>query len=301
MLNVGMIVGGTFRLLRDRIGSALVWGLVYSLLGLALGYFMLSTMAPMQALGPRPDPNQAFAAAGSMFGKLILVELAFFCVFAVLLTAAQRAVLRPQDSAFASLRFGADELRIIGLGFFLGILFFVGYLVASLILGILFIAVGVGTGSPNAMIPFAIVGGLVVICLALFFWIKVSLAFPLTLMRRRFVLAEAWTLSRGHFWTLLGSYLLLSLIMLAFVVLASLAMNGTYWSQVIGGGMSSPGAREAARAQMEGQYALGLPLVLNVVVGTIIGGVSIAFTGGSAAIAARALASDQQGMADTFA
>jgi hypothetical protein len=298
MLDVGTIIGGTFRLLRERLGSVLVWGMIYSLFAFAVGYFTVTSITPVQAMGPHPDPNQALTAMGGFFGKLVLMEFLFLCVYAVLITAAQRAVLRPEESAFASIRFGGDEVRIIGLTLFLGFLFMIGYLVASVILGIVFVAVGFGAGAPTAMIPIAIVGGLIILCLFLFFWVRVSLAFPLTLLRRRFVLAEAWRLSRGHFWTLLGAYVVLVLIVIAFAVLASLVLQGSYWSQVMRGGL--PGAQQAARAQMAAQYAPGLPMILNLVVGTITGAITIAFTGGSTAIAARALANDHQEMAETF-
>ena len=301
MLNVGMIINGGFRLLRERVGSVLAWGAIYSLIGYAMGYFMMTAMAPMQTMGPRPDPSRAFAAMGSFFGTFVLIELLFFCVYAVLLTAAQRAVLRPEESALASIRFGGDELRMIGLAIFIGFLFLIGYIVASVILGMIFVAVGVAAGAPGAMIPIVIVGAVVILCLFLFFWVKVSLAFPLTLMRGRFVFAEAWRISRGHFWTLLGGYVVLTLIVIVFAVLASLVLQGSYWSQLMGGGLTGPAAQQAARAQMEAQYTLGLPMVLNLVVATILGGVTIAFTGGATATAARALANDQREVADTFA
>jgi hypothetical protein len=301
MLNVGMVIGGGFRLLRGRLGSVLVWGAIYALVGYAMGYFMMMAMAPMQTMGARPDPNRALAAMGSFFGTFVLIQLVFLFVYAVLLTAAQRAVLRPEESALASIRFGGDELRMIGLAIFLGFLFLIGYIVATVILGMVFVAVGMAAGAPAAMIPVAIVGIVIVLCVILFFWVKVSLAFPLTLMRRRFVLGEAWRLSRGHFWALLGGYLVLSLIVIVFAVLASLVLNGSYWSQLMSGGFAGPGGQQAARAQMEAQYVLGLPMVLNLVVGAILGGVTIAFTGGSTATAARALANDQQEVAATFA
>src|SRR3954451_5367955 len=123
MLDVGMIIGGTFRLLRERLGSVLVWGMIYSLFAFAVGYFTVTSMTPVQAMGPHPDPNQALTTMGGFFGKLVLIEFLFLCVYAILITAAQRAVLRPEESAFASIRFGGDEVRIIGLTLFLGFLF----------------------------------------------------------------------------------------------------------------------------------------------------------------------------------
>jgi hypothetical protein len=230
---------------------------------------------------------------------MVLLYLGFFCLYTVLLTAAQRAVLRPDEGGLASIRFGGDELRMIGLAVFLGFLFFIGYFVAAMILAL--VAAGAGAASGGAMAPVAIIGALLILALILFFWVRVSLAFPLTLMRGRFVLGEAWTLSRGHFWTLLGGYAVLILIVLALAIVSSLVLQAGYWSQLIGGGLTGPGAQQAAQAQMEAQYALGLPMILSLVVGIVIGGLSIAFTGASTAIAARALATDQQGMAETFA
>jgi hypothetical protein len=294
-----MIIGGGVRLVRERLGSVLVWGLVYSLAAFAFGYFMMSSMLPMEALGDRPNPGQAFATMGSFFGKMILLELAFLCLYAILLTAAQRAVLRPDEGGLAFIRIGGDELRMIGLALFLGFLFMIGYFIAAAILGVIMVAVGMASGAPGAMAPAAIIGVLIILCLLLFFWVRVSLAFPLTLMRRRFVLGEAWSLSRGHFWTLLGGYIVLILIVLGLAIIASFALQGSYWSQLMSG--LTPEAQRAARAQMETQYSLGLPMLLTLAVGVVIGGLTIAFTGGALATAARALANDHEGMAQTFA
>jgi hypothetical protein len=298
MLSVGMIVGGAFRLIRERPGSVLMWGAVYSLAAFAIGYFMVSSMAPMMAMGERSDPNVALTAMRGFFARMLLVYLVFFFVYTILMTAAQRAVLRPGESDFASIRLGGDELRMIGLALFLGFLFMIGYLVAFMILGV--VAVAVGSGNPVAAMPVMIIGGLVILCLLLFFWVRVSLAFPLTLMRRRFVLGEAWQLSRGHFWTLLGGYAVLTVILIAVALVASLVLQGSYWSQLMGGGLTGPGAQRAAQAQMEAQYALGLPMILSLLLGTVMGGLTFAFTGGGTATAARALAVDHEGIAETF-
>jgi hypothetical protein len=300
MLNVGMIIGGGVRLVRERLGSVLVWGAVYSVGAFALGYFMMSSMMPMEALGDRTDPSRALASIGAFFGEMVLLELAFLCLYAILLTAAQRAVLRPDEGGLAFIRFGGDELRMIGLALFLGFLFLIGYFIAAAILGLIMVAVGMASGAPGAMAPAAIIGVLIIFCLVMFFWVRVSLAFPLTLMRRRFVLGEAWRLSRGHFWTLFGGYVVLILIVLGLAIIASFALQGSYWSQLMSG-LTAPEAQRAARAQMETQYRLGLPMLLALVVGIVLGGLTIAFTGGALATAARALADDHEGVAQTFA
>jgi hypothetical protein len=255
----------------------------------------------MMAMGERPDPNVALAAMGGFFVRMLLFYLVFFFVYTILMTAAQRAVLRPEESAFASIRFGGDELRMIGLAFFLGFLFMVGYFVAAAILGIVAVASGAAAGGAAPIGPVMIIGVVLILCLVLFFWVRVSLAFPLTLMRRRFVLGEAWQLSRGHFWTLLGGYAVLTIILIVVALVASIALQGSYWSQLMGGGLTGPGAQRAAQAQMQAQYTLGLPMILSLGLGTLMGGLTFAFTGGGTATAARALVDDQQEIADTFA
>jgi hypothetical protein len=300
MLSVGMIIGGAFRLIRERPGSVLVWCIFYSLTAFAVGYFMTAWMAPMNSLGARPDPSVALATAGSFLARMVLLELLFFCIYAILLTAAQRAVLRPEEGSFASLRLGGDELRIIGLALFLGILFMVGYIVAAAILGILAVALGFAAGGPGAMLPMMAVGIVVILCLILFFWVRVSLAFPLTLMRGRFVLAEAWRLSRGRFWIMLGGYIVLMLIIFAIAIVGSLVLQGGYWSRLMSSGLTGPNAQQAVNAQMAAQYTPGLPMIMTLVLGVVLGSLAIAFTGGAIATAARALVSDHQEVAETF-
>lgn len=301
MLSVGMIIGGAFRLIRERPLSVLVWGVIYSLGAFAIGYFIFVSTVPMDALGASPDPNRAMAAMASAFGTLMLSELVYFILYMILLTAAQRAVLRPEESGFASIRFGGDELRMVGLGIFIGFLFLIAYFIAAAILGILAVALGAASGGTGAMVPTMIVGFLIILGVLLFFWVRLSLAFPLTLMRRRFVFAEAWRVSRGHFWTLFGGYIVLILIIVAIAIVGSLVLQAGYWSQLMGGGLTGPAAQQAARAQMAAQYQPGLPMLMTLALGVVMGGLMIAFTGGSTATAARALASDHEGVAETFA
>lgn len=307
MLSIGAIVGDAFALIRERLGSVLAWGLLYSLGAFALGYFMMSMTASIMAIDENADPSLALSAFGSFFGRLMLVCLAFLCLYNVLLTAAQRAVLRPEEGGFAYLRLGADELRQIGLSIIIGILFVAAYMIALFLLGIVAAVVGLGAGmgAPgDASVAGAgfglltILGLLVIFGLMMFLWVRVSLAFPLTLLRRRIVLGEAWRLSRGHFWTLLGAYLVLMLIVFGASLAMSLLLQGGYWSHLMNGGATDP---VAMRMQFEAQYSFGPTMIFGLLFGVVIGGVTIALTGGGLASAARALAGDHQAIAETFA
>ena len=296
MLSVGTIVGGAFGLLRDRLGSVLVWGLLYGLMAFAMGYFMMSAMAPMMAMEENADPTLAMGAIAGLFGQLMLVYLAFFVLYTVLLTAAQRAVLRPEESGFAYLRFGADELRQIGLWIVIGLLFSVVYFIS---IAVLFIVAGAGAagGGTAGLGIAAIIGIIAIFCLMLFLWVRVSLAFPLTLLRERVVLGEAWRLSRGHFWTLFGGYFILGVAIVAIAIVISLVVQGDFWADMITGGPIDP---EEYRARMADQYAFGTTTLLSLLFGALYGGAVIALTGGAIASAAKALDADHEGMARTF-
>src|SRR4051794_30725477 len=98
MLSIATVIGGGFRLVRERPGSVLAGGLIYALGAFAFGYLIMLTRPPVEAMGSRANPGQALAAMGSMFGIFLLLEIAFFLLYTILLTAAQRAVLRPEES-----------------------------------------------------------------------------------------------------------------------------------------------------------------------------------------------------------
>ena len=296
MLSVGTIVGGAFGLIRDRFGSVLVWGLLYGLATFAMTYFIMSSMAPMMAMDENADPNLAVGAIAGLFGQMMLFYLAFFVLYTVLLTAAQRAVLRPEESGFAYLRFGGDELRQIGLWIILGIMFSGIYMVSAFF--IFFLTAGaVGGGSAGLGIA-AIVAGIAILCFLVFLWVRVSLAFPLTLLRERIVLGEAWRLSRGHFWTLFGGYFVLGLTIVAIAIVISLVIQGDVWGDMLTGGPIDPAQYNA---RMQAQYAFGTTTILSLLFGALYGGAVIALTGGSIASAAQALDADHEGMARTFA
>ena len=307
MLSIGTIVGDAFGLIRERFGSVLVWGLLYSLGAFALGYFMMSSTMSMMGIDENTDPALALSAFGSFFGQLMLVYLAFICLYNVLLTAAQRAMLRPEESGFAYLRLGGDELRQIGLSIIIGLLFVLVYVIALFVLGIVAVVAGLGAGmgapgegSAAAFGLLSILGLLVIFCFMMFLWVRVSLAFPLTLLRGRIVLGEAWRLSRGHFWTLFGAYLVLMMIVFGFTLAISLLLQGDYWSLLMQGGDAADPV--VMQMQMEAQYSPGLPMLLSLLFGVVMGGAMIALTGGALASAARALTGgDHHAIADTFA
>ena len=94
---------------------------IYIALLLPFGLLILpSLQATMAGDVAGLDP---MAAIGHM-GGLLLYYIVLMAMLLVLNNAAYRAVLRPRDSRYAYLRVGMDELRILGLGIAVFLVFF---------------------------------------------------------------------------------------------------------------------------------------------------------------------------------
>ena len=234
MPTIGSILGEAFGLVRTRFAAVAAWAGLYFVATFGMGLMMRPLMAAqaqdfarLQAGGP-PAPFAAFGTLGPAF---LLVELLLLAVMLALYAAAFRAILFPARGRAFYLRLGMDELRLLGLMIVLGIAGVVLWIVAALAFAALAagLAMLLGVNSGGGSGAFA---GVILLVVLLFFplaggfiflWTRISLAGPLTLLRRRIVIGEAWRLSRGHFWTLFGVYLLLGIALLvAFMVVAAI-------------------------------------------------------------------------------
>ena len=74
--------------------------------------------------------------------------------------------------------------------------------------------------------------------------VRLSLAFPLTFMRRSFVIGEAWRLTRGRFWTLFGAYFIIGLVYMVLAGILFCFAFGPFFSEVAQG----PNSPEAIRS-----------------------------------------------------
>jgi hypothetical protein len=146
-----------------------------------------------------------------------LVVLAFALgTAAVLYTAVYRAVLSPEQSRFAYVRFGADELRMAALCLivFLAMVLVMMAAMFAIIIPFSLVAAAAG-GSDGGGMAAGLVGVLmvllalpVVFALAAWLGVRLSLAGPMTFDTRRIQLGAAWRLTRGRFWPLFGAYAL---------------------------------------------------------------------------------------------
>ena len=142
--SIGTAIGEGFGLVRRRPISVFVWGLlmaVPSVASLALVLPMLGGMFASMASGmsdPEQVHNAMMADMAQVQGISSLLNLVQLVVTVVVYTAVMRAVVRPRETAFFSLRLGMDELRVavVGLALIVGI-----YLAA-----LIYVLLGVGIG-----------------------------------------------------------------------------------------------------------------------------------------------------------
>lgn len=226
-----------YRLTRERPKAVLYWAgfnlvlralLAVVLIGLGGEHLMaLENMAPDGASSDEAIRDLI------VLGPLYLALLPLYLILsAVMAGAVFRALLRPEDSAYGYMRFGADEVRLILLTLAYWVMCF--FLVMAVALGASMVtAVGSLVLAPIApLLALAVV----LFSLGLLFYVAVrlSLAGVITFAERKVALFDSWRLTRGQFWSLFGIYFLmvasavvvLLLAMLIFTALAVVAAGG---------------------------------------------------------------------------
>jgi len=219
-----------FRLTRERPRVVAAWAALYAVMSLVSAVLMVATIGPESATlrataqGVIPsDPAEA-ARQSRIVAPFLMIMLPLILVFwSVLTSAVYRAILQPEETGFGRLRFGSDEIRMMGL---IVILFLLSvptlfFFRMSISLGAI---VGAASGAP--------IGGLIPVAAflaILAFWIRLSLAGPITYVSREIHVFRSWTLTRGHFWRLAAAYglaigLALVVMLLALVIFAAAAL-----------------------------------------------------------------------------
>jgi len=283
MVTVGGIVDGGFRLVRARPVSVLVWGALYFVASLCGTLLLIRPIAQAQ-LGGQVD----VAASMTMLGSIYLFDFGLLILMTILSAAALRATLRPEQSGFAFLRLGMDELRLLALVLLLMAIYFLIFMIATIVGGIL--GAIAAAGNPASMVM--VIGSLLLASLLLIVFLQVRLSpvLALTMTRRRIVIGDAWRLTRGHFWTLLGGYAVIGLMLIiGYVVVFALTMR-PYYAELAQGGFRPEALSAAARHQSERMVAGPDPMmVLGWIVSAILGGGAIAVWNGAVAAATGAL------------
>lgn len=236
-----------FRAGREHFRAVLVWIVVFGAASLALSVAIFPIMGPylaeLEQLGSQtnPDPQASLALLNKLWPFIGPILIYSFAVNAVQYAAVNRMILRPSDSAFGFLRLGGDELRQLGVAIGLALVIFAAYLVG--VIGVTMIAIALGAVNKGLALFAGVIAGLALVAFLIVLMVRLSLASAQTFATGRINLFGSWRLTRGHFWSLLGAYLL-ALILAAIVWMAiqALAMVA---AMLVGGGMSAVGEMQS--------------------------------------------------------
>lgn len=220
--SIGRSINDGFALLLARPVSVFVWGLIFvapTILSIPLIWNMLESM-------PVNEPQNSDAAFQAMFGEMMqfqavsgLLNLVQLLAMPIAYAAIMRAVIRPKESSWFSVRVGMDELRIAVVGLAIGIGLYFGIIVLA------FLGVGIGFAI-HPMGEAALVSAIVLMVIALIAIVfiamaRVSLIAPASILYRDFAFEQGWRLAKGKTGALLGLMILLCLIMLAIQIVVS--------------------------------------------------------------------------------
>lgn len=236
--SIGTAIGDGFALIRRRPLSVFVWGLLmvapsaatFGLVWPMMGD-VFSGMATERA-GGSDVPDAAFASLMQFQALSGLMNIVQALLMVVVYTAVMRAVLRPRDSSFFSLRIGMDELRVA----VVGLAVVVGMYIAMMVLLLVGGAIGFATWSAGSPTNWLVIVGLAVTAIVLI-WLammRVSLMAPASVLYRTFAFAEGWRLGRGQLGPLFG----MSLLVLLLVFVIETVVFGIGLALVIAAGVS---------------------------------------------------------------
>lgn len=281
----------------------LAYAAIYLVLFLAIGLLGWQGVAEwfvtLQEIDndPNPDPETVFAAIFGGLGRiapLILVtSLASWAIWAMFEVASQKRYLYGEKF---SLGFGGDELRMMVVGLLWGLMSLAIFLIPGVLM---FSSIGILMGTDlNTPPDDATLGRFVASfftafgLMFLFFFVyaffatRLSPCFGLTVKEKEIRFFDAWQVSRGRFWPLLGAYVIIVVVvgvlsqivssiaqMIMMPVLMSLPTDGDMPIEEAGAIFLSPGFL--------------VPMALVYFVLLFVQGLTQHFGGAPAALAAR--------------
>ena len=236
-----------FRLARERPKTIGVWTLIMGVLSFTVSIVAVLTFgkeltALAEKLADQSDPQAAMTAMSGMWPLFIGSMLYVLATNAVLLAGINRLVLRPQDSAGASLRLGGDELRQAAAQALLYIVLFGVYLVGG-VGAVMLGGIGAAIGGAALGVLVGVIAFIGVLAGLIFLAVRLSFVSTLAFDTRRIDLGASWALTQGRFWPLFGTYML-AMVLAAVVYLLLLVMIaavGAIGALAMGGGLASVG------------------------------------------------------------
>jgi len=224
-----------FRFVRERPATLLIWS-AFLLVVLALALVAMFDLggdqmtALVQASQAVPfDPALITKLSQDIFPASAFALLLTVVFGSVLVTAILRVRLESATHPWGGLRFGGDELRVLGAN----VMVILAVFLAETLVGMA-ADLGARVGVPPAAA--LAVGFLLIVGLQ----VRLSLTPVVAMVEKRIVLGRSWTLTGKGFWSLLGAYILLLAIVLVILFLIVILFSALMASVALAGGRGNP-------------------------------------------------------------
>jgi hypothetical protein len=271
-VSIGSFINGGTNFLRNNVRTVAIWTAIYVVVLIAMTSLMRPMFGSLIALQQQAAARQTQGVIGppvfptGMFGTIFVMQLVGGLLSMIAFAAVVRAASRPADERFAYLRVGMDELRLIGLSILLALMIMASILVGMLLIGVIGAALGAVVGSVGGVL--AGVLAIALLCATLYAEVRISLAGVFTIIERRIVIKDAWRATKGRFWSLFLSYLLLGLV---FLVLSILVIAITQPASIAAYASFDPRAIQAAsQAQLASRGGFTVASIVQSVLGAVI-------------------------------
>ena len=265
MVSVEAALSSGFSLIRRKPGAVLVWGLLQTAVMAAyydVVFWWFSKMMSRfpvagtgSVAGAAPVGPEAMATILQGQAVVYLALFALLIVYSIVICAALRAMLAPEEDRFAYLRLGMTEAIFI----FAWLVFLVLVIIAefvALIPLMLIVATLVATKAAAAAVVVGVIGGIAFFVGVVYLHLRLGLAWPMIVDTGKFRLFESWTLTRGH----AGSMFLIALVLFSGLLILEVVLGlvGLVFSAGLMGGWGSP----ASPLDMQHAFARLEPLLL---------------------------------------
>jgi hypothetical protein len=224
----------------------------------------VSSISATSAQNPTAPPSMEQMMPPQSVMTLMPAYFLFLLVYYVLLAAYEAACLRwmirGEAPGLFGLSLGADTWRVYftyWIWFFLLIAVYIVCAIAAV--GVL-AGVGVAAQSAESQTATMMIVPLVVVLVALlaliYFGVRFAPAAATSIARKRFAFFDAWTVTKGRFWAMLGAFALLFLMFFVLIIVLEIALGAVTVSMAMSqvGRAEPQTAEEAFRAFANPQW-----------------------------------------------
>ncbi len=175
----------------------------------ALTFFILEATSkvgpiPIGSSVPLSD-QQAAEVAGTMFGFFVIIVPLSMILWSILEASALRRYVRQEGF---SIRFGKDELRVLGVylcWFGMSLLTLIVYLVSMMIIGVIVVIIASGLPMAAGYLAFAL--NLALAAGFYYLMVKFSAASAVTIRDNKVTFFSAEQVTHGRIWPMIGAFL----------------------------------------------------------------------------------------------